>query len=110
MRLRQSHDFQRVRQRGRRWATPLLALNVLPNGLPHSRFGFVVGRRIGKAVARNRVRRRLRETIRGQLAHIAPGYDVVLTARTGAAEAAYHELAEAMATLFDRAGLRGGAS
>lgn len=98
-----------MRQRGQRWATPLLALNALPNGLPQSRFGFVVGRRIGKATARNRVRRRLREGVRERLAHILPGYDVVLIARAGAAEAAYHELTEAMATLFDRAGLSGGA-
>jgi ribonuclease P protein component len=55
------------------------------------------------------VRRRLREGVRERLAHILPGYDVVLIARAGAAEAAYHELTEAMATLFDRAGLSGGA-
>jgi len=110
MRLRRSSDFQIVRQRGRRWAAPLLALHALQNGLPHSRFGFVVGGRVGKAVVRNRVRRRLREAVRARLGCIAPGHDVMIIARAGAAEATYHELAEVVAALLARAGLLGGES
>lgn len=61
-----------------------------PNGLDRSRIALSVGKRIGSAVARNRVKRRLRAMLRDG-APIA-GYDIVVTAREGAAVAAYDEL------------------
>lgn len=73
------------------------------NGLPHNRFGFVTARAVGKAVVRNRVRRRLREAARSL--PLKGGWDVVVIARRSAAEATYRELRETMASLLTRAGL-----
>jgi len=73
------------------------------NGLPHNRFGFVTARAVGKAVVRNRVRRRLREAARSL--PLKDGWDVVVIARRSAVEATYGELRESLASLLTRAGL-----
>jgi ribonuclease P protein component len=75
----------------------------LPNGLGSTRYGFAVGRRVGKAVVRNRIKRRLREILRKT--SLSPGWDVVLIARIPAAQADYHRLEKSVLALLMRAGL-----
>jgi len=70
-----------------------------------TRIGFSVSRRVGGAEVRNRVKRRLREVIRRKLARIAPGYDLVITARPGAADARMETLEQDVAVLLARARL-----
>ena len=100
-RLRKSGDFRLVRSAGRSWAHPLLVLYARPNGLDQTRVGFAVSKRIGNAVTRNRVRRRLREGVRSL--PLRPGWDVVISAKAAAAGADFHELREAVADLLARA-------
>ena len=102
-RLRVRRDFLVVYRRGRAWTHRFLVLRILPNGLPHNRYGFVVSKRLGKAVARNRLRRRLREGVRPLT--VRPGWDVVLLARPPAATATYQQLREALVDLLTRARL-----
>jgi ribonuclease P protein component len=75
-------------------------LNVLPNGLTHNRFGFVVSHRVGNAVTRNRIKRRLREVTRYWLPNLPEGFDVVIIARPSAADITYHELVAELGRLF----------
>jgi ribonuclease P protein component len=91
-RLRRRGDFRAVYRATRPSGGRLLALRAVPNGLEVTRFGFVVGKPVGGAVERNRVRRRLREAARAL--PVATGYDVVITARPAA-------LAAPLATLRD---------
>jgi ribonuclease P protein component len=106
-RLRANTDFARLRREGRTQVHPLLVLSVLPSDVEHSRFGFAVGRRIGKAVIRNRVKRRMRESVRMRLRkhEIAAGWDVVFIARHPIRDASFHQVDEAIGLVLRRAGL-----
>ncbi|MBI4307510.1 MAG: ribonuclease P protein component [Chloroflexi bacterium] len=102
-RLRTESQFNAVRRRGRGCSNKLLVLRTLANGLPYSRFGYLVSKRTGKAVVRNRVRRRLREIVR--LTPISPGWDLVFIARGDIADQPYSQIARSVHELLRRARL-----
>jgi ribonuclease P protein component len=106
-RLRTNADFQRLRREGRSQVHPLLVILMMPNGLECSRFGFAVGRRLGKAVDRNRIKRRMREAVRVRIqrGEIVAGWDVVFIARRPAQNASFHQVDEAIGLLLRRARL-----
>mgnify|MGYP005843041777 CR=1 FL=1 len=103
LRLRHRRDFDAVFRSGRAYHNDLLVLRSLPNRMSHNRFGFVTSKRLGKAVVRNRVRRRLQEAVR-QLP-LRPGCDVVVSAKAAAAQAGYQSLRQGLVDLLARAGL-----
>ncbi len=86
-----------------------MVLSYLPNQEPASRCGFTVSKRIGKAVVRNRARRRMSEAVYLLWYVIAPGWDMVWIARPGINEADFSELQSACARLLRRAHLLTGA-
>jgi len=94
-----------VYRHGHSVANVLLVLYYYPNQLAYSRFGFYVGRRIGKAVVRNRVRRRMRAAAREVLELVVGGWDVAFTARPACAQADYDTIATAIVQVLHRAGL-----
>jgi ribonuclease P protein component len=63
-----------------------------------------VSKKVGKAVVRNRVKRRFREAVRQELPSIRPGLDLVFIARPSAAEASYWQIAEAVHAALRRTG------
>ena len=99
--LRKNLEFAAVYEHGRTWANDLVVLKTLSNGLGWNRYGFVAGKRLGKAVVRNRVKRLLREVTRATATK--QGWDVVFIARSQAAAANYHELGASVAGLLRRA-------
>ncbi len=103
-RLRQRADFDRLKAHGKQWRHPLLALSVLPNSLSHNRYAFIASKRLGNAVTRNRIRRRLREAVRH--AALKQGYDIVLIARDNLAWQPYNRIVQILDELFQRANLR----
>ncbi len=102
-RLPRNADFQRVRAAKRSWAHPLLVLFAAPSELPATRLGVSVGKRVGNAVVRNRVRRRLREAVRLRRPDLRPGHDLVFIARPASAEADWPALRAAAEQLLRRA-------
>ncbi|MBI2914700.1 MAG: ribonuclease P protein component [Firmicutes bacterium] len=106
-RLRSSREFDRVYKTGKAYGDKLIGVRVAPRAGAETRVGFVVGKRLGKAVSRNRVRRRLRESVRAVGDGLAPGYDLIVGARPRAREAGFCELRKSLEELLKRAGVLG---
>lgn len=81
LRLTATTEFRAVYDSGLRTASGPLIVFARPNGLAHSRIGLSIPRRVGGAVIRNRVRRRLRETFRLRQLELPAGYDLVVNVR-----------------------------
>ena len=105
-RLKLSREFERVRKEGRAVRGGLLMLGVLPvEGEKIFRVGFVTSRRVGGAVVRNRLRRRLREIVRRNQHALMDGIWIVIVARPAAAHASSAALEEEWWRLAKRAEL-----
>jgi ribonuclease P protein component len=107
--MRSSEDFRVTVRGGVKVAQPTLVTHVLPPSADHgptsTSVGFVVSKAIGTAVARNRVKRRLRHLMRERLDRVPAGSRVVVRALPAAADAPTSTLGEQL----DRALLRAGA-
>lgn len=104
-RLRRNAEIRQVRRDGRMWRHPLLLLFVRSNDREVSRFAISVSARVGKAVVRNRCRRRVREVLRHSLSRVQGGWDCLFVARNPLATASYSEIEAAVLELLKRAGL-----
>lgn len=80
-----SEDFRRTTRRGARAGRPTLVVHAGRSETASVRVGFVVSKQVGNAVTRNRVKRRLRHLVLGQLASTPVGLDVVVRALPRAA-------------------------
>ena len=95
LRLRTRREFLRVQDKGQKVAVgPLLAL-ALSNDKGITRVGLTVSTKVGNAVVRNRIRRRLREIYRKRRSELPRGVDLVLIARASAKEADFAQLSNA---------------
>jgi len=101
--LKKTAQYALVYNKGSSWVSDLVVMKALPNGLNFSRCGFSVGRRVGKAVVRNRVKRRLREILR--LTPLQPGWDIIFIARPMIASAHYASMEKSVKGLLSRAQL-----
>ena len=107
--LKSNRDFRRLYSRGRRAVSPTLALYAR-RGLPgQNRLGVTVGKKLGNAVTRNKVRRRLREIYRHHEEEFLPGRDIVVVARVRGAHAPYRILERDLMKLAGRLKLLRGA-
>ena len=101
--LRRKRDFERVYADGVRVRTRNIILYVLPNDLPHSRVGVVTGRRVGKAVRRNRARRLFREAFRRNRHRLTCPCDLVLIASWNWEDLKLHAIEPEVIQLIEKA-------
>ena len=106
-RLRHTRGFERAYRQGRRVSMEAFTMYVYARGddAP-TRLGFVVGRRFGTHVARNRVKRRLRAAARALWEQLPRGYDIVCVARPLAATAPMDALREQFQHALQQGGMR----
>ena len=101
-RLRSRREFVEVYSKGHRVGSSSFTIYGLPNKLGHCRIGLTVSRKIGGAITRNRVKRRLREIFRQQRAGMQPALDLVVNAHRSIRERSYEELDGEFAHVFSR--------
>ena len=93
-RLRKRREFLGVYERGDKIQSTYFVLYMEENGLPQHRLGITVSRKIGRAVVRNRIKRRLREIFRTNKQAIFPHCDLVVNAKRAAARAHNQQIRE----------------
>ncbi len=103
--ITENRDFRRLYSRGTSAVSPVLAVYIRPNRLGKNRLGITVSTKIGNAVIRNRVRRRIKEAYRTSEDSFLPGYDIVAVARVRAAHATYREIADSLQAMGQKLGM-----
>jgi ribonuclease P protein component len=104
MRLTDSPEFERVYRQGTAYRGRLFSVHAFPNEHGAPRLGLSVSRRVGKAVTRNAVRRKLREVFHSCISEVSENLDLVVSARPAAAEATLEELREEFGRSLGRVG------
>jgi len=98
-------DFEALQRDGVSSGTPIVAVRVRRTDLAETRFGISTSKRVGKAVVRNRARRRIREVLRASLHLVTPGWDVLVVARPPIVEADRETLAATIDRLLRKRGV-----
>ena len=102
--LKLNHIFRRLYASGGH-SNGLIAMYVRRNREGMNRVGVTVSKKLGKAVVRNRVRRRLREVYRLHESRFLPGWDIVVVARHRAITASFSDLTKAYLSLAKKSGI-----
>ena len=102
--LKLNHIFRRLYATSGH-ANGYLVFYARPNRTATNRVGLTTGKKLGKAVVRNRVRRRLREIYRLNEHRFKPGYDIVVVARSRCITADFEKLTNAYLSLAEKAGI-----
>ena len=102
--LKLNHIFRRLYATNGQ-ANGYLVFYARPNRLGVNRVGITAGKKLGHAVVRNRVRRRLREVYRLNEDKFTPGWDIVVVARSRCIDADFRKLTNAYLSLAEKAGV-----
>jgi ribonuclease P protein component len=105
-RLRPGGEFERVRQHGHSWSHRLLVIIVQPRAaapIDPPRVAVAAGKRLGGAVVRNRIKRKLREAVRQAYPNIMPGLDLIVLARAPIVDERVSNIAAALTEVLQRA-------
>ena len=103
--IKQNYEFRRLYSKGKSCANAYLVVYCRKNRAGRSRIGYTVSNKVGHAVVRNRIRRRLREIYCLHERQIARGYDLVVVSRVRARTADYHQLEAAFLSACAQLGL-----
>lgn len=102
--LKKNHIFRKLYS-SKGVANSYFVIYARPNRSQCNRIGITVSKKLGHAVVRNRTRRRIREIYRLNEERFAPGWDIVIVARTRAVEAPFQKLTGAYLSLAHKSGI-----
>ncbi len=94
--LKQNHIFRRLYAKGENAVGPFVVVYARRNGSSLNRLGITTGVKLGRAVDRNRARRRIRESYRLTEPLLKPGYDIVIVARGASIHGDFRELSRSL--------------
>lgn len=100
--LKKNSDFRRLYSKGKSAVNPYVVVYCRRNREKHNRLGYTVSTKLGHAVVRNRVRRRLREIYRLNAPQLKSGYDIVIVARMRCVGAEYKKMEAAVLEAFKK--------
>ena len=103
--LKKNYEFHRLYSKGQSAVTPYLVVYARKTKKRTNRIGITVSTKLGKAVVRNRVRRRIREIYRLSEERFTPGTEIVVVARVRAVKASYQQLEKAMLSACGKLGI-----
>ncbi|MDD4124616.1 MAG: ribonuclease P protein component [Eubacteriales bacterium] len=106
--IRENHIFSRLYSKGKSYSGRCVVLYCQKNyGGKVTKVGITVSKSRGNAVVRNRIKRRIKESLRLLYPFMKEGYFIVVVARQASVSAAYCELADELYDLLKRAALLG---
>lgn len=94
-----------MRRKGKSYAHPLVVLIAKQNGLTKSQVAVSASRSVGNAVQRNKVKRKIRESVRTLIPFITPGWDIIILSRHKSSGASFLDIKNAIIQLLQRADL-----
>jgi len=103
--LTKNYEFKRLYNKGKNAASKCVVVYCIKNNSPKNRLGITVSAKLGGAVQRNRIRRRLKEIYRINEQTLCTGVDIVIVARFRSRNATWSELESSVLSLFRKLGL-----
>lgn len=95
-RLRRNIEFKNVYNHGKNYWNRNLVLYIKKNGLEETRVGYTITKKIGNAVVRNKIRRRMQEIYRLNFSRVKDGYDLIFICKKNTVDLSYKELENSM--------------
>lgn len=103
--LKENREFRRAYSRGKSYVSPDLVTYIIKNNNNNLRIGITTGKKLGKAVERNRAKRVIRAAYRNISSRIYTGYDIVFVARTKTIYRKSTDILISMEKHFNNAGI-----
>ncbi|HEX3025720.1 MAG TPA: ribonuclease P protein component [Clostridia bacterium] len=103
--LKENREFRRLYKKGRSYVSPVVVVYMLKNKKQYNRIGITTGKKLGKAVIRNRVKRIIREAYSGVETQTKTGWDFVFVARNRAVNLKSWQMMKTLKGLFIQAGV-----
>ncbi len=104
-RLRKNIEFKRVYNKGKNYWNRNLILYVRKNGLEETRLGITITKKIGNAVTRNKIRRRMKEIYRLNHHRVKNGYDLIFIPKKNVVDLSYIELENSLIHILKISGI-----
>ncbi len=101
--IKKNTDFRRIYATAKSYANSDLVLYFMPNGTAGTRFGVSVSSKVGNAVVRNKIKRQIKEILRGNLDIIRKGYDIIFIVRIRCKSASFAQITSSLMHLLKKA-------
>lgn len=104
--LKKDSDFRKVYKHGRSFANRYLVMYILENKSEFSRVGISVSKKVGNAITRNKIKRRIRESYRLNIdENVKNGYDIIFIARVSIKDVDYNDIEKAMKNIVKKSNI-----